>query len=1244
MIEIKRGLTTIAQSEEYSYSGEHMSKKSVSVEVESPTPISFLVGDKVSYRGDTFYVINAPTENETFSKGLIKYNLIFVHEQYEMGNVLFRDVVPNNPDNEYYNTQTHDVVFVGTVETLMGRFIANMDRDHAGWSYVIDPAVTLESMEIALINQFCSDALLLVHSLFKLEFRISNKVIYIGGLGTQVGGIFEYGKGKGICELTRTSENKKTITRLYIDSSNRNIPTDYNVTEQFLYNPKLMLPDWKTTNINYVDSPLIDLNNIKEGILPNEDIFPSLEGTGLNDIIQVDPIADDDAGFTIYIKDLGFDIKDQLIKGRTAVIEMVNGLLEAKSFDIHSIEADTSVAGASYKLVVIRNTDIVNMPLPNDITAIKTGDRFVLLNINMDESYILDAETRLLAWGQAQFTDHNIDKESVTYNAKFSEEDIYGSTQEDDVREGNLVHIVDAKNAVDKSIIIQKLIITHSGSKIIPAYDLSIADTVVASKFDQIIEDQDTLKKSTVVDIKMNATVARRTNKALNLMDDYLMDDDGKLRETNIKAGSIDALKLSVGTRSGNFVLNAKIIPNYEGDADKVFCSLGTLIHLESDINFTAGNNVWNIAENATFDMTTGVIYFLYVKANKDAGSATWEIFTSAQVVDQVDYYFLPWGLLLIDGDGNRLAQSTKGKTYIVGDQLYTGKVQDISGQNYIDLTTGKVNIGTVSSGFDWDITNADAMTLRGAFVQSEGGFQSVIGVWRGAWTVATDYFVGEEVAYNGSSYRCDVNNTGELPTDTNFFTVIAEGGAAGVDGADGSSVYIEYSVNGTSNWHTTYATADLYLRQNVLGVWSDAMKFIGDDGSDGSNGADGVDGDDGASIVWKGSFASHPASPENGWAYYNTTDKKSYIYQGAWYQMTIDGIDGNDGADGISIIWKGESSSPPANPEVNWAYRDTDNGITYIYTGSAWEVMVNDGTDGSNGTDVEVEYSIDGSTNWHDDYVSGDKYLRQNVLGVWSPAMKFIGDNGADGTDGVDGDDGAKGAGIAFRGNYNALTTYYGQANRVDVVKYNSVYYVAKHTAGTFSGITPTNTTYWESFGASFTSVATEVLFAEAATIDNLVVELAHLGTTVITDGTYIKATLIDVDTLIVKNLKTATSGQRLEISGANNNLTLKNSAGTTLVNIDDSVFGSFSGIAMQGNPILHMTNGTDNAYMNAYELYVDDITCDYIAAESITFSSSSQSYPYSSANNGELLASGSYLYYKDLSGTVYRVNMTSI
>ena len=96
-------------------------------------------------------------------------------------------------------------------------------------------------------------------------------------------------------------------------------------------------------------------------------------------------------------------------------------------------------------------------------------------------------------------------------------------------------------------------------------------------------------------------------------------------------------------------------------------------------------------------------------------------------------------------------------------------------------------------------------------------------------------------------------------------------------------------------------------------------------------------------------------------------------------------------------------------------------------------------------------------------------------------------------GQDGAKGADGKAGPSIVFRGEYDPKETYYGNDRRVDVVHYGTQYYVATPTAGMFSDILPTNTAKWNAFGASFDSIATGLLLAERAVVDNLTVrELA--------------------------------------------------------------------------------------------------------------------------------------------------------
>ena len=87
---------------------------------------------------------------------------------------------------------------------------------------------------------------------------------------------------------------------------------------------------------------------------------------------------------------------------------------------------------------------------------------------------------------------------------------------------------------------------------------------------------------------------------------------------------------------------------------------------------------------------------------------------------------------------------------------------------------------------------------------------------------------------------------------------------------------------------------------------------------------------------------------------------------------------------------------------------------------------------------------------------------------------------------DGKDGDPGTKGDSpvLVYRGPYSTSKTYYGNSRRLDAVKYNNIYYIARIDAGEFSNIAPTNTGKWNTFGAQFETIATNLLLAEGANI----------------------------------------------------------------------------------------------------------------------------------------------------------------
>jgi hypothetical protein len=290
----------------------------------------------------------------------------------------------------------------------------------------------------------------------------------------------------------------------------------------------------------------------------------------------------------------------------------------------------------------------------------------------------------------------------------------------------------------------------------------------------------------------------------------------------------------------------------------------------------------------------------------------------------------------------------------------------------------------------------------------------------------------GNRFTYNDGGYVL----TGEINTDE--YELLVQSGKDGSDGTSYERVFIHTTTESKpatpstsqtddyvpSGWHDDPVGVSSSLpyewiseREKKNGIWSkfSAPALWAKYGFDGADGAEGVAG---TSIIWKGDFSSAPSNPQNGWAYKNTTDKKSYVYQdGQWYQMTIDGIDGKNGEDGLSIAWKGDLQTPPSNPQTNWAYRDTNNGRVYIWNGTAWALMVVDGSDGadgaagSDGLSVFITYNDstsqpsvptgNGTTGgWHTNATSTAIWMSQKVAasasdGAWGTPIKIKGDKG---------------------------------------------------------------------------------------------------------------------------------------------------------------------------------------------------------------------------------------------------------
>ncbi|WP_433863120.1 hypothetical protein [Sphingobacterium thalpophilum] len=216
----------------------------------------------------------------------------------------------------------------------------------------------------------------------------------------------------------------------------------------------------------------------------------------------------------------------------------------------------------------------------------------------------------------------------------------------------------------------------------------------------------------------------------------------------------------------------------------------------------------------------------------------------------------------------------------------------------------------------------------------------------------------------------------------------------------------------------------------------------------------------------------------------------------------------GEGGADGITVLLDNETHALPAafDGTVTAAALDTARTKIMVFRGATQLTAVAaNATPGAGqfrynvsavtgGTAVRIDNSnVKLATITADQAVISLNIYAENLTNTYTKQMTITKVR-----EGKEGPKGSKGALPLFRGEYNKdeygnpeVRTYYGTENRSDIVMYNGQYYFAKETAGVFNNIAPTDPgqTKWEAFGSQVSSIATGLLLAQKAYIENLVV-----------------------------------------------------------------------------------------------------------------------------------------------------------
>lgn len=484
------------------------------------------------------------------------------------------------------------------------------------------------------------------------------------------------------------------------------------------------------------------------------------------------------------------------------------------------------------------------------------------------------------------------------------------------------------------------------------------------------------------------------------------------------------------------------------------------------------------------------------VTFTKDGNTSTYRMFSETPVKGVEPTNSLYWQVV---------AQGSKGAD---------GTSVKIKGQAYAHYSTME----------EWDQDRRKPVVLIDKYTQTSGNvtedkycvvkklgrpFAGAAEGWMTVYAEEGDAYLmnSDDEALNGCMYVPQTDKWQDVGR------IKGDKGDTGQDGAAGKFTELRYAKNGStttppalsksslnpSGWTTEVPTvASLeYLWQTtavksgdgktLLSQWSTPVRVTPYNGVDGQDGADGKDGTNGRGI-------------RSVTEYYGVS-QNSKVRPTVWSVSSVPTLSEiNKYLWNYERIFYTDGSSVTTTAVIIGCYGDKGRGIvsiTEMYLATNLSTGVTKNTIGWSSSVQDISASRP--------YLYNYEIIKYSDNTTEETDVALIGRWGADGSDGQDGRDGVSAASV-YRGEYSSTKRYYGNPIRVDIVKYNSAYYISRVDApngsGGFTGVAPTNTNYWNAYGASFESVATSLLLAELANIAGFIFRNNRLESQTLSDG----------------------------------------------------------------------------------------------------------------------------------------------
>ena len=668
-------ITSIIQSTEL------RSNDVINIELSSREFINFTIGDSFHYLGQKYTLNQIPRYFKNSSNDF-QFSITFEGVMFDLRRASYDVNIDTTGSAVYGETLTADLELFAKI------LIENINRVFPGkWVLGELPEATETKTITFSEEENCLAALQMFCDEYDTDFVIKTNnsgvnILNFKQVGNEIPLEFKVGFQKGLYNLTREKVDASDIvTRLKVYGADKNLGTDYRAN-------RLVLKDKNKSNSYIENAQAVAKYGIYEQTKIFEEIYPRRKGkvTAINSE-SVYKFSDSSMDFDLNEKDENGT--KYLLNGVNAKIHFNTGDLAGYEFEIVK---ETGYNSTTKEFHIIKFADENSYEFPSkdsDAFRISLGDEYVILDIQMPQSYIDNAEAELFEKADEYLSDklepniqYLLDVDTLHLQR------ILNDTVTQFFSIGDFIKVVDEDFDINRYIRIKSI---ERDLRNPFDYKLTLSDSKVTNFLSGTIPGEiNTIKNIIKINNLNNPAKARRNWKDAQEVLNMVFDVEGDYYTEKIKPNSIETTHLQVGAKSMQFnLIDSFFEPNFEGNPNKIRWSACKLVH------FAISDKIvdWQI-QGGQKDLESNKPYYLYAKCNKSNNIGVIEITETQYTVDQGSYYYFLIGIINSYSEDVKAREISLmyGFTTVSGRFIKTGRIESSGGGTYFDLDTGEIS------------------------------------------------------------------------------------------------------------------------------------------------------------------------------------------------------------------------------------------------------------------------------------------------------------------------------------------------------------------------------------------------------------------------------------------------------------------------------------------------------------------------------------------------------------------------